>query len=107
LVLSYNAHADHWLNLFVTGFIQEKSSPGTAHFLSPSFQATPQSFENLGPSQLDEINDITNESEAVNTEGANEVPAEGVNPFDKFLPPPPKEKCPEELQASFFHFCCQ
>ncbi|KAH8511717.1 hypothetical protein H0E87_009042 [Populus deltoides] len=88
----------------VSGFIQEKSSPGTAHFLSPSFQATPQSFENLGPSQLDEINDTTNESEAVNTEGANEVPAEGVNPFDKFLPPPPKEKCPEELQRKIDKF---
>ncbi|XP_010999754.1 PREDICTED: SAP30-binding protein-like isoform X2 [Populus euphratica] len=88
----------------VNGVIQEKSSPGTAHFLSPSFQATPQSFENLGPSQLDEINDTTNESEAVNTEGANEVPAEGVNPFDKFLPPPPKEKCLEELQRKIDKF---
>uniref|UniRef100_A0A6N2N6Z2 Uncharacterized protein n=1 Tax=Salix viminalis TaxID=40686 RepID=A0A6N2N6Z2_SALVM len=81
------------------GVIQEKSSSGTAHVLSPSVQATPVSFENLGPSQPGEINDTTNESEAVNTEGANEVPAEGVNPLDKFLPPPPKEKCPEELQA--------
>ncbi|XP_073264742.1 uncharacterized protein [Populus alba] len=88
----------------VIGVIQEKSSPGTSHFLSPSFQATPQSFENLGPSQLDEINDTTNESEAVNTEGANDVPAEGVNPFDKFLPPPPKEKCPEELQKKIDKF---
>ncbi|KAG5247077.1 transcriptional regulator family protein [Salix suchowensis] len=81
------------------GVIQEKSSSGTAHVLSPSVQATPVSFENSGPSQPGEINDTTNESEAVNTEGANEVPAEGVNPLDKFLPPPPKEKCPEELQA--------
>ncbi|KAF9683682.1 hypothetical protein SADUNF_Sadunf04G0039100 [Salix dunnii] len=62
-------------------------------------QATPASFENLGPTRPGEINDTTNESEAVNTEGANEVPAEGVNPLDKFLPPPPKEKFPEEFQA--------
>ncbi|CAK7350402.1 unnamed protein product [Dovyalis caffra] len=80
------------------GVIQEKLSPGAAQILSPSVRATPQSSEHLETSQPCEINDTTSQSDAVNTEGANEVPAEGVNLLDKFLPPPPKEKCPEELQ---------
>ena len=104
---SKNAQADYWLNIHVTGAIQEKSSPATAQMLSPSVRATPQSSEHLEPAQPGEINDTTKESEAVNAEGANEVPAEGVDLLDKFLPPPPKEKCPEDLQVSFFCICCQ
>ncbi|KAJ6886045.1 SAP30-binding protein-like isoform X2 [Populus alba x Populus x berolinensis] len=86
------------------GAIQEKSSPATAQILSPSVRATPQSSEHLEPSQPGEINDTTKESEAVNAEGANEVPAEGVDLLDKFLPPPPKEKCPEDLQKKIDKF---
>ncbi|KAL3576204.1 hypothetical protein D5086_021487 [Populus alba] len=86
------------------GAIQEKSSPATAQILSPSVRATPQSSEHLEPSQPGEINDSTKESEAVNAEGANEVPAEGVDLLDKFLPPPPKEKCPEDLQKKIDKF---
>ncbi|KAG5235064.1 SAP30-binding protein [Salix suchowensis] len=70
----------------------EKSSPATAQILSPSVRATPQSSEHLEPSQPGEIHDSTKESEAVNAEGSNEVPAAGVDLLDKFLPPPPKEK---------------
>ncbi|XP_011039419.1 PREDICTED: SAP30-binding protein-like isoform X2 [Populus euphratica] len=86
------------------GAIQEKSSPVTAQILSPSVRATPQSSEHLEPSQPGEINDTTRESEAVNAEVANEVPAEGVDLLDKFLPPPPKEKCPEDLQKKIDKF---
>ncbi|KAL9383753.1 hypothetical protein Peur_024076 [Populus x canadensis] len=86
------------------GAIQEKSSPATAQILSPSVRATPQSSEHLEPSQPGEINDTTKESEAVSAEGANEVPAEGVDLLDKFLPPQPKEKCPEDLQKKIDKF---
>ncbi|KAJ6292672.1 hypothetical protein OIU78_024784 [Salix suchowensis] len=82
----------------------EKSSPATAQILSPSVRATPQSSEHLEPSQPGEINDSTKESEAVNAEGSNEVPAAGVDLLDKFLPPPPKEKCPQDLQKKIDKF---
>ncbi|KAF9672459.1 hypothetical protein SADUNF_Sadunf11G0043900 [Salix dunnii] len=98
------AQADKWLNIHVTCAIQEKSSPATAQNLSPSVRATPQSSEHLEPSQPDEINDSTKESEAVNAEGANEVPVAGVDLLDKFLPPPPKEKCPHDLQKKIDKF---
>ncbi|KAJ6377305.1 hypothetical protein OIU76_026308 [Salix suchowensis] len=82
----------------------EKSSPATAQILSPSVRATPQSSEHLEPSQPGEINDSTKESEAVNAEGSNEIPAAGVDLLDKFLPPPPKEKCPQDLQKKIDKF---
>ncbi|KAJ6728463.1 TRANSCRIPTIONAL REGULATOR PROTEIN HCNGP [Salix koriyanagi] len=82
----------------------EKSSPATAQILSPSVRATPQSSEHLEPSQPGEINDSTKESEAVNAEDSNEVPAAGVDLLDKFLPPPPKEKCPQDLQKKIDKF---
>ncbi|KAJ6724886.1 TRANSCRIPTIONAL REGULATOR PROTEIN HCNGP [Salix viminalis] len=82
----------------------EKSSPATAQILSPSVRATPQSSEHLEPLQPGEINDSTKESEAVNAEGSNEVPAAGVDLLDKFLPPPPKEKCPQDLQKKIDKF---
>ncbi|KAB5534127.1 hypothetical protein DKX38_017213 [Salix brachista] len=82
----------------------KKSSPATAQILSPSVRATPQSSEHLEPSQPGEINDSTRESEAVNAEGSNEVPTAGVDLLDKFLPPPPKEKCPQDLQKKIDKF---
>ncbi|KAG5235077.1 SAP30-binding protein [Salix suchowensis] len=82
----------------------EKSSPATAQILSPSVRATPQSSEHLEPSQPGEINDSTKESEAINAEGSNEIPAAGVDLLDKFLPPPPKEKCPQDLQKKIDKF---
>ncbi|KAJ6416730.1 hypothetical protein OIU84_002577 [Salix udensis] len=82
----------------------EKSSPATAQILSPSVRATPQSSEHLEPLQPGEINDSTKESEAVNAEGSNEVLAAGVDLLDKFLPPPPKEKCPQDLQKKIDKF---
>eukprot|EP00257_Ricinus_communis_P018088 XP_015576694.1 SAP30-binding protein isoform X4 [Ricinus communis] len=83
---------------------EEKTPPGTVQILTPSVHATPQSSEHVETSQHDEMNDTVNQLEAAENEGTNNVPAENVDPLGKFLPPPPKEKCPEELRRKIDKF---
>ena len=71
--------------------------------MTPNIQATSQSSEHLETLQHDEANDAVVQSKALEKESATDVPAKNVDPLDKFLPPPPKEKCPEELRVSFFY----
>lgn len=87
---------------YAAGASQEITPAGTVQVLTPSAQATPQSSELLETSQPDEMNNAVILSEAAENEGTTNVPAEDAGSLDKFLPPPPKEKCPEELQVSSF-----
>ncbi|KAG8635467.1 uncharacterized protein LOC110604081 isoform X3 [Manihot esculenta] len=86
------------------GASQEITPAGTVQVLTPSAQATPQSSELLETSQPDEMNNAVILSEAAENEGTTNVPAEDAGSLDKFLPPPPKEKCPEELQRKIDKF---
>lgn len=61
-----------------------------------------QSSELLEKSEPDAIVYSMMESETVLVEESIEVKEEEVDPLDKFLPPPPKVKCSEELQVSSF-----
>ena len=81
------------------GDFQEKMSPGTT-----SIQATtPQSSEQLDPSQSDLITHAVTEAEAAEADEDVKMTVEAlkdVDPLDKFLPPPTKAKCSDELQVS-------
>ncbi|KAG6416656.1 hypothetical protein SASPL_124091 [Salvia splendens] len=65
-----------------------------------------ESREKISPAdqpETDTMSYATNESEAAGTEDAVMVSVEdqkNVDPLNNFLPPPPKAKCSEELQAS-------
>lgn len=67
----------------------------------------PQASEQLDSKQSDEMKFNATESEAEDVkEDGNislELPKE-VDPIDKFLPPPPKEKCSDELQEKINKF---
>lgn len=48
------------------------------------------------------MNDTALESEGIDAEQAVAEEQKDVDPLDKFLPPPVKAKCSEELQVSSF-----
>ncbi|KAK2992557.1 hypothetical protein RJ640_010439 [Escallonia rubra] len=85
------------------GDLQEKVPAGT-----PTAQgSTPQSSEQLISSHPDEMDYAMNELEFAkveeSVEGCVEEPRD-VDPLDKFLPPPPKAKCSDELQEKIIKF---
>ncbi|KAB1213022.1 SAP30-binding protein [Morella rubra] len=88
-------------NLFVVGHFQDKTPPGTVQASTPSNQMTLPSSD---PSQYDAMNHAVCESEGEHVEEAGREREKEVNPLDKFLPPPPKEKCSEELQRKINKF---
>lgn len=63
-----------------------------------------QSSELLEKSEPDAMVYSIMESETVLVEESIEVKEEEVDPLDKFLPPPPKVKCSEELQRKIDKF---
>ncbi|XP_050225421.1 uncharacterized protein LOC126674917 isoform X2 [Mercurialis annua] len=83
---------------------QENTPPGTVQILTPNIQATPQSSEHLETSQQYDVNDTGIQSEDAENEAATNVSAENIDALDKFLPPSPKEKCPEELRRKIEKF---
>lgn len=62
---------------------------------------------NLSTPQISEsphsgsMNNVMPESETEKVEETVEEEKKDIDPLDKFLPPPPKEKCSEDLQVSF------
>lgn len=67
--------------------------------MSPSSQAnTPQFSEPLKSDTLN--NDPAIRPYDVDIGEADQDEQRSVDPLDKFLPPPPKAKCSEELQVS-------
>ncbi|XP_024016958.1 uncharacterized protein LOC21389738 isoform X2 [Morus notabilis] len=84
----------------VNGDFHDGTTPGTAQVRTPSNQATPLVSY---PSQSDKMNSAVHDLEIGD---ATEVIEEqkDVDPLDKFLPPPPKVKCSEELQRKINKF---
>ncbi|VVA35271.1 PREDICTED: SAP30-binding [Prunus dulcis] len=87
--------------LSANGDFHDKTPPGTVHILTPLDQATPQLSE---PSQSDTMHDAALESEGIDAEQAVAEEQKDVDPLDKFLPPPAKAKCSEELQRRINKF---
>ncbi|KAG8385420.1 hypothetical protein BUALT_Bualt03G0043500 [Buddleja alternifolia] len=90
------------------GEFWDKKSPGIARVPTPSTQATtPQTSEPTDQPESDAMNYAVNELESAETEDAAMVSVEeqkDTDPLDKFLPPPPKAKCSEELQEKIMKF---
>lgn len=67
-----------------------------------SAHATPRSLDNDESSRPDWGNRMIGESGVVDGERADDASGESSDTLlDQFLPPPPREKCSEELQVSF------
>ncbi|KAM5587937.1 hypothetical protein ABKV19_006406 [Rosa sericea] len=79
------------------------STNGDSHDKTPqlSNQVTPQISE---PSQSETLNETILESEGRNATEAVAEDQKNVDPLDKFLPPPLKLKCSEELQRKIQKF---
>ncbi|KAK6932692.1 SAP30-binding protein, partial [Dillenia turbinata] len=91
-----------------TGSGNVQTPSGAVQVLTPNAQASsPQSAELLESLQSDMPNHAAVETEAVDIEVMTVV-SEGqqkdVDPLDKFLPPPPKSRCSDELQEKINKF---
>lgn len=84
----------------VLGEFSEQTSQGTVRVLTPSTQATPQSSVQHGESQPEAMDYTATELVEVseNVEVGLKEPKDVA--LDNFLPPPPKDKCSDELQVS-------
>lgn len=83
------------------GEFREITSPGIVRLLTPSTQATPQLSKPIDQPDSDAVNYVANEAEDTEPEGTVMISAEKPkDPLDKFLSPPPKDKCSDELQVS-------
>ncbi|KAM6594278.1 hypothetical protein CsatA_001981 [Cannabis sativa] len=85
----------------VNGDFHDRTPPGTVQIPTPSNQATPQLSD---PSQSDKMNYAMHDSEVGGATESMVEEQKEVDPLDKFLPPPPKEKCSEELQRKINKF---
>ncbi|GFY88945.1 transcriptional regulator family protein [Actinidia rufa] len=88
--------------------MQENPPPGTAQVLSPSNQTTTtQLSQQPYASESHTMNYAVNVSESTGIEEAVTVSVEvstDVDPFDRFLPPPPMARCSDELQEKINKF---
>ncbi|GMI93494.1 hypothetical protein HRI_003018700 [Hibiscus trionum] len=83
--------------------IEQQNANGDFQGITPpsAVQLTPQS-SGLEPLQPEAFTNAVTESEGVEVKEA--VSVDNVDPLDKFLPPPPKAKCSEELQRKIDKF---
>lgn len=81
-------------NKFVADNVRERTSLGSV-----------QASDYLQQQEPDTMSYTVMESEIVVDQEFVEVTEEEADPLDKFLPPPPKVKCSEELQVSRFCIC--
>ncbi|XP_073312309.1 uncharacterized protein [Primulina huaijiensis] len=90
------------------GEFWDSRSPRSARLATSNTQtATPQLLVAIDQPESDSMNCAINASESAETEDAVKVSTEeqrDMDPLDKFLPPPPKEKCSEELQEKIIKF---
>lgn len=88
----------------ISGEFSEQTSQGTVWVLTPSSQATPpQSSGQHSESQLEAMECTVTESIVVEeTVKVSLEEPKDVDPLVKFLPPPPKVKCSDELQVSAY-----
>ncbi|PSS03002.1 SAP30-binding protein [Actinidia chinensis var. chinensis] len=83
------------------GEIQEKTPPGTSQVLSPSNKTNRQLSQQTDASESHTMHYAVNVSESTGIEEAVTVYMENstdIDPFDRFLPPPPMARCSDELQ---------
>ena len=95
------------MKISVIGHFQEKTPTGTVQALTSSNPVTPLSSD---PSRHDTRNYAVHESEGAHVVEAVMEQEEEIDPLEVCYPPPPKEKCSEELQVSsllslFFFWC--
>ncbi|CAN1283622.1 SAP30-binding protein [Linum perenne] len=79
--------------------VQEHRSPGTSQALGTS-----QPIDPLEPPQSEDLSNSISESEDVKVDESTDLPEGKADPLDQFLPPPPKDKCPSELQNRISKF---
>ncbi|XP_022140007.1 uncharacterized protein LOC111010773 isoform X2 [Momordica charantia] len=79
----------------------DRTSPGAARVSTPNNLATSQISESPHSGSM---NNAIPESETAKVEETVEEEKKDIDPLDKFLPPPPKEKCSEELQRKINKF---
>ncbi|XP_022955191.1 DNA ligase 1-like isoform X1 [Cucurbita moschata] len=79
----------------------DRTSPGTVRVPTPNNLATPQISESPHSGSM---NNMILESETEKVEETVEEEKKDIDPLDKFLPPPPKDKCSEELQRKINKF---
>lgn len=85
----------------------ERTPRGIVRITTPNDKVdSPHSFAGVDALEADVVNGTTKESDAEVGEGVNisDEDAKEVNPLDKFLPPPPEEKCSDELQEKINKF---
>ncbi|KAK6917702.1 SAP30-binding protein [Dillenia turbinata] len=91
-----------------TGNENVQTPSGAVQVLTPNAQATsPQSAELPESLQSDMPNHAAAETEVVDIEviaAVSEEEQKGVDPLDKFLPPPPTSRCSDELQEKINKF---
>ncbi|PON77043.1 SAP30-binding protein [Parasponia andersonii] len=83
------------------GDFHDRTPSGTIQVLTPSNQATPQLSD---PSHSDKMNYAVHDSDVGGAADSMVEEQKDVDPLDKFLPPPPKAKCSEELQRKINKF---
>ncbi|KAK7302960.1 hypothetical protein RJT34_13857 [Clitoria ternatea] len=86
----------------INGDLQDRTPSGTVQVLTPGNQANTQFSE---PLKLDSMNvDAVIRSDDAELGETDHDEQKYVDPLDKFLPPPPKAKCSEELQRKINKF---
>lgn len=90
------------------GDSQDKTSPGIMRLQTPSTHATPsRSVEPIDQHESEAINKPENELQTAETEDVIMTSIEEQQEADlleKFLPPPPEDKCSVELQEKIIKF---
>ncbi|XP_075476766.1 uncharacterized protein LOC142518051 isoform X2 [Primulina tabacum] len=90
------------------GEFRDSRSPRNASFATPNTRAmTPQLLDAIDQPESDSMDCAINALEAAETEDAIRISTEeerDMDPLAKFLPPPPKKKCSEELQEKIIKF---
>ncbi|CAN1283628.1 SAP30-binding protein [Linum perenne] len=85
--------------VLIQNAVQEHRSPGTSQALGTS-----QPIDPLEPPQSEDLSNSISESEDVKVDESTDLPEGKADPLDQFLPPPPKDKCPSELQNRISKF---
>ncbi|OIV95243.1 hypothetical protein TanjilG_21633 [Lupinus angustifolius] len=85
------------------GDFMDRTPSGTVRVLTPNYQANNPQFSE--PLKSDAMNsDALIRSDDAEIGEPDQDEQRSVNPLDKFLPPPPKAKCTEELQRKINKF---
>lgn len=84
--------------IVAAGDYQEKPTEETVQVVSPNNQDISLLSGHIEPSQPDPRN--VTEAEPIEGEDSTKF-SDGIDPLDKFLSSPPRDKCSEELQVIY------